>query len=87
VSREKLDEAMAALAPLFARVEPRRDSRAYAERPLSDTPVKPLAVGRARRPSDSGSDESGRWSGARWDAFAAMHAVRKFTVEHRASGR
>jgi SRSO17 transposase len=80
--REKLDEVMAALAPLFARVEPRRNARAYVEGLLSDTPRKNCWQ-LAEHAGHSTPDRM-QWllERASWDAFAAMDAVSKFTVRH-----
>jgi len=79
--REKLDAVMATLAPLFARVEPRRNARAYVEGLMSDTPRKNCWQ-LAEHAGHSTPDRM-QWllERARWDAFAAMDAVGKFTVE------
>jgi SRSO17 transposase len=81
-AQQKLDEVMAGLAPLFARAEPRRNARQYVEGLLSDTPRKncwQLAEHAGHRTPDRM-----QWllERARWDAFAAMDAVREFTVRH-----
>jgi SRSO17 transposase len=78
--QEKLDEVMAGLAPLFARVEPRRNARAYVGGLLDDVHRK--NCWQLAEHAGHTSPDKMQWllERARWDAFAAMDAIGEFTV-------
>jgi SRSO17 transposase len=75
-----LDEPMGCLAPCFARVEPRRQTRKYVTGLISDLPRKNCWA-LAEQAGDVTPDKRQRLlERAAWDACAAMRAVRTFVV-------
>lgn len=86
-ARERLDELMAGLAPLFGRVEPRRTARQYVDGLMDDVARKncwQLAEHAGHATPDR---MQGLLERARWDTFAAMNKVRDFAVGHLAAAR
>jgi SRSO17 transposase len=84
-ARQRLDELLAAFGPLFARVEPFRAAGGYIRGLMSDLPRK-NCWSLAQEAGDATPDRMQRLlERARWDALAAMKAVRDFVVEHLAA--
>ncbi len=79
-ARAKLDALMAALAPCFARVEPRRTARDYVHGLIADLPRKNCWELAAHAGHASPDRMQRLLERARWDEATAMRLVRDFVV-------
>ncbi|MGW6498701.1 IS701 family transposase [Nonomuraea angiospora] len=80
--QRNLKELMNALAPKFARVEPRLQATKYVRAVMSDLP-KRNGWTIAEQVGDSSPDATQRLlNRASWDTLGAMSAIRRFAVSH-----
>lgn len=79
--QKNFEGLMGSLAPLFARVEPRRTAAGYVAGLLADLPRRSWQL--AEHGGHVAPDKMHRLlERAIWDTFAAMPVVREFVVEH-----